>query len=521
MNDKSTAKSEYNDLIDGLIIESLPDAVEDGLSELSMEEAVSDWLEFARRCTIISGTKVVRFDPYYYQVEAFRQIFKHRGIIFGKVRQMGLTELVGNIFLWKASRSRAYSAAVFSQTGDDTGLISERVKLMASSHPDVRTRKANTKEIALFGGGKTLFKTSTGDGARGLPSLDDLLCDEWAFVKEDKKIWGAAAPAQSMSGDRARTVVVSTPPLPGVECEYMKMLMADNGDRDIFKITRDMREGRIEPVQYWTDEGGWCKFFVHWKAHPVYSKRPDYLERTKIDNKLSESVLQREYNLNLEVKADDSLVDLEWFPRFLPGSIPGEPWLVIQSWDTAQTDSARSAFWAGITLLCYGPRIYIVDAIIKKFLTSDGTKAIVEFAKKWKPHHVLIENKSSGIDIIPELRGSETFPFPVVKIEPEKLGGRRHGDPKVLRFEQELGAIKDDHRVLLPTQGSGSSWLSNAEKSLEEFPGGAMRDFPDSLSQALKYIREYSQTSFTGEVGTRDTFLSPVTEAEQRMYGIL
>ena len=320
-----SALSEFNDLMDGMVVESLAESQDDGLTNLSVDEATRQWLEFARKCTIISGTHVTRFDPYEYQIEAFRQIWTHRGIIFGKVRQMGLTELIANIFLWKASCSRAYSAAVFSRTGDDTALIAERVKLMASSHPEVRTRKANTKEIGLYGGGKILFRTSTGEGARGLPSLDDLLADEFAFCREDRNIWTSATPAQAMSGAKARTIVVSTPPKPGTECLYSEMLFSDNGDRDVYKITREMREGKRDSVVHWTDEGGWCKFFAHWEAHPVYSKREDHLAQVQRENKLSTSVLEREHNLNFEARAEDSTIDLEWFKRFHSRRSPFKP----------------------------------------------------------------------------------------------------------------------------------------------------------------------------------------------------
>lgn len=512
--------SDFEERLDGLFLENLAEAFDEGLTTLSVEEATADWLAFARQCTIISGTNVTRFDPYPYQIDAFQQVWTHRGTIFGKVRQMGLTELIGNIFLWKSSKSRAYSAAVFSQTGDDTALISERVITMASSHPGIRLRKSNIREVALYDGGKILFRTSTGEGSRGLPSLDDILADEWGFVKEDKKIWGAATPAQSMSGDRARTIVVSTPPKPGVECEYSKMLLGYNGDRDIYKITKDMREGRIAPVQYWTDEGGWCKFFVHWKANPVYAGRDDYLGEVQKDNRLSEAVLQREHNLNLEARAEDSTIDLDWFPRFTPAQIPGNPWLVIQSWDTAQTDNKKSSYWAGVTFVCFGSDIFIVDAIIERYLSPDGEAAIKRFAQKWKPHHVLIENKSSGLDIIPRLRDDRTFPFPIVPIQPDKSSGR-DGNPKVLRFEQELPVIKYDHRVWLPDRASGNAWVSRAERDLEGFPISKERDFPDALSQGLKYIREYAPDAFTAPIGLLDPFLNGAGMANPRLHGIL
>jgi phage terminase large subunit-like protein len=59
-----------------------------------------------------------------------------------------------------------------------------------------------------------------------------------------------------------------------------------------------MKDGKIDPVQYWKDDNEWCKFIIHWKAHPIYGSNPDYLEQIRKRKQLTETAIQQEYNLS-------------------------------------------------------------------------------------------------------------------------------------------------------------------------------------------------------------------------------
>jgi phage terminase large subunit-like protein len=467
------------------------------------EIALEKWLAFARKCKVISGTRTVSFDPYEFQRTVFRLYWRWGLIIVGKPRQMGLTETFTNIFLWQCENDPAFSAAIFSKTGTDTTKISERAELMAVTNPDIKTRKANTEELALEDGGTLLFRNSNPEGARSLASVSTILFDEYAYVqpaKSAKKLWAAAKPSQQMLGNAARCVVVSTPPPPPADpkdqTHYMELLTSSNGDRKVAEIADKMRSGEIAPVQYWIDGDGVsvdnaCKLLVHWKAHPIYSQRPNHLESTQRRDKISDAVLAREHDLGFNVQSDAGFTKLEWFKRYQPQDVPARPYYILQSWDTASTVGEKSSQWAGITLFIDGGRILILDVICDRFLSPDGEVEIIKAAKTWKPNLILIENKSSALDIVPRLRRSNTFRYPIKTIDPPKMAGAG-GNGKLLRFEQELPAIRDDRRVYLPDKLFADKWVDQFESAIQAVgtpEGKVVQDIPDALSQALSYIR--------------------------------
>ena len=66
------------------------------------------WHEFAPLCKIRSGTRYIAFHPYYYQSELIDLIEARRNTIIVKTRQLGLSEVICNYFIWKALRNPAY-----------------------------------------------------------------------------------------------------------------------------------------------------------------------------------------------------------------------------------------------------------------------------------------------------------------------------------------------------------------------------------------------------------------------------
>lgn len=308
------------------------------------------WAEFARRTLIRSGRRLVPFDPFPYQEKMVELIQGHYGTVAIKTRQMGFTELVASYFLWEAKDNPAYLAVVFSKTQSDTANIARRVRTMSASHPDIELETENLKDLKLKDGGRIVFKASTPHGARGLESVSAILFDECAFVPDIEEIYGSALPSTEMLGEDARIILLSTPN--GAKGFYYQRAAEANGDRNLLDVCRQVRAGEVDPVQWWVDDGGWVKFVVHWRAHPIYSQRPDYLGTIKKRQKLTEAQLQREYNLSFD-EASNALFQPalvhsaqcgEWLPRrqqrqYLVGIDPsfgGEDYFVCQVWDCTE-----------------------------------------------------------------------------------------------------------------------------------------------------------------------------------------
>jgi hypothetical protein len=259
----------------------------------------SDYGEFLRsQCRIRSGNKVIPFLPYEYQTEIARIIDSHRGVVVIKTRQMGFTECVAAKFLHKALLNPAYAAVVLSMGQSESSNVAVRIQNMPAKIPDLRWVTKSKMELQPLGCGKVWFRPSTDNAARSLESVSDIFIDEHAFIDNAEELYASAAPTQEAVGEDARTIIASTISPSGEMSTFWQMFSADN-NCDAREMLERVREGIEEPLTWWVDKSGWAKVILHWKANPVYSAIPDYLEKTKREKKLTDDKLQREYNLGL------------------------------------------------------------------------------------------------------------------------------------------------------------------------------------------------------------------------------
>jgi phage terminase large subunit-like protein len=271
----------------------------DTKNQISSKKALPDnWYDFACLCNIRSGASVVKFVPYDYQTILIQQIKVHPTTVIAKTRQLGITETIANYFLFKAATNPGYLGVIFSKTQSDTSNIAKRIRRQIDSlYEYLDTQTDSLTDIQIEGGGRLLFRNSTPNGARGLESVSDILYDEASFVEEIEEIFKSSIPCTTTVGEEARIVILSTPN--GQSGWYWDKLTLNNGDCDVLQICQQIREATINPLQYWTDCNGWCKFILHWLGHPKFSLNSDtYLQNIKARFELPEDVIQQEYNLS-------------------------------------------------------------------------------------------------------------------------------------------------------------------------------------------------------------------------------
>lgn len=351
------------------------------------------WPEFARKVKIRSGRRLVDFVPYKFQVLLFNLIEKHYGTVITKTRQVGLTEFVACRFLWKAYQDPGYLGVVFSKGQDDTTRIAKRVRLMVSSHPGIELVSENTKHLELKDGGSILFRPSTTNAARGVESASEFLFDEAGFVREFEEIYGSSLPAAEMLGDDARVIVLSTPN--GKQGLYWNLLSSHNGSRNILDICKQVREGEIDPCQWWIDEEGWVKFVIHWRAHPVYSQRPNYLAKIKQDKRLTDRQIFQEYNLGFE-DAENAVYSSElvvagavgiWCP-----AMSGQRYGIGIDPNFGGSDPFAAEVW-DITEAPYE----LVNEYRDKHRSKDyNLEKVCELVDAYKPYIISVETNSGG-----------------------------------------------------------------------------------------------------------------------------
>ena len=260
------------------------------------------WEDFAELCDISTPKGVVKFKPYEYQKELIAQIEEHTTTVICKTRQLGVTETILNYFLWKAIKNEGYKAAVFSKGQEDTSEFSFRIRFSATAL-NLPIDSNSTRKLRIENRGTIYYRNSRVNNARSLAGVCDLLYDENAFVDEIEGIFKASAPCIT-TAENPKIIILSTPN--GQNNWFYDRLIDGNPDRDIAEICRQIRESEISPTQYWTDYNGKCKFFLHWKAHPDFRERKNYLEEIQKTTGMSKSAIEQEYNLNFA--ESDSIV---------------------------------------------------------------------------------------------------------------------------------------------------------------------------------------------------------------------
>jgi hypothetical protein len=250
--------------------------------------------DFCKLTKIRSGNKIVKFELYDYQELLIQEFIKHQNTVVIKSRQLGLTQLFATYFLYSALKNKAYSAIVLSKSQQDTSLIARRMREMINSHKNIKLENDNLSILRFKQGGTIYFKNSKPDSVRGIDSVSDILIDECAFIDNIEDIYTSVIPCMEMA-ENPHLILLSTPNGQG---NFYYEKANNNNQFDLLTICENIRKNNENPVKYWTDKNGWLKFIIHWKAHPKYSKNPNYIENIATKKQLPIEKVKQEYDLS-------------------------------------------------------------------------------------------------------------------------------------------------------------------------------------------------------------------------------
>ncbi len=363
------------------------------------------WPEFARGTYIRTGKSIQPFEVYQYQRRMIELIEAHRGAVIVKTRQLGATEALASWMLHKAVEDPSFSGVAFSKNANDTANISRRVSLMAAT-AQLTLSADNTERIETENGGQIFFRPSTTDSGRGLESVHTLLFDEAAFQPNLSRLFSASSPSQSMLGDDARTIFISTPA--AMSGMFWQLLSQGNPNgMDVLKVCKQVADGELYSddlpgFHYFTDSSGWVKIILHHRAHPIFGKDPNYLETVRERDKLSEDTLQREFNLSFETAGgavfDQALCDRAMRGRWLP-RYPNRRYIL--ACDPAL--GGNDFFTAGI-LDVTTPVASLVAWVHEHLKTTDYyIERILELIQDYGPTIAVIEKNNGGQVYIDQL----------------------------------------------------------------------------------------------------------------------
>lgn len=179
--------------------------------------------------------------------------------------------------------------------------------------------------------------------------------------------------------------------------------------------------------------------------------------------------------LQAPIPPGGNLVKRQWLRRYVPFEIL-QPERIIQSWDTASKAGQLNDYSVCTTWGVVADRYYLLDVVRERLEFPALKRRVIEEADRWKPERVLIEDKSSGMSLIQELRSTGFFLCQPVTPEGDKAS-RLVG----------VTAMIEAGRVLLP---HSAVWLEDYEHELCGFPAVRHDDQVDASSQALAWLRD-------------------------------
>ncbi|MDG7053538.1 MAG: phage terminase large subunit [Wolbachia endosymbiont of Alcedoecus sp.] len=217
-------------------------------------------------------------------------------------------------------------------------------------------------------------------------------------------------------------------------------------------------------------------------AKMLYSREEDKLlypldggkeEVEMIKAELGSYAFAAQYQQN-PLPLSSGIIKLEWLKRYR--NFPDDLSHVIQSWDTAVSTSNASNFSVCTTWAKVGNKFYLLDVYRAKLEYPKLKEQVLPLAARWAPHAILIEAKTSGQQLVQELKASSDLP--IIEIVPH--------DDKLARFHQIVPIIESG-KVFLPHQ---AIWLNDFEYEILMFPEAHHNDQVDSTVQYLQWIGE-------------------------------
>jgi predicted phage terminase large subunit-like protein len=172
-----------------------------------------------------------------------------------------------------------------------------------------------------------------------------------------------------------------------------------------------------------------------------------------------------------------NLIRRDWL-RFYDLDQQLQKWRIVQSWDTASKTSELNDYSVCTTWSVEDDKFYLLDVFRRRLNYPDLKRAIIAHASAYGSPTVLIEDKSSGTQLIQDLRNERQLD--VVEYKPPA------GTDKIMRLHACSDRFENG-RVLLPER---APWLDDYLTELLGFPGARHDDQVDSTTQALDYLRE-------------------------------
>lgn len=267
-----------------------------------------------------------------------------RRLIVAKSRQIGISQVVS--FIVAAEMKSGGTALVVSRDQDAAGefLSYSRTALLGDeTAPPLVTD--NTYELALLNGGRAIAQPATRKAGRSIAATLVVL-DEQAWQEYAGLIWTAILP--TLATTNGRLIVLSSPN--GYGNLFHQLWSSATADA---ALTSDRDSGTHGIGE------GWSWHFLPWRVHPEWGQDPDWPEKKKAEDRLTDEQFAQEYDVDFARSGsavfDPELVAALWkmvAPFDMAGNfaIPAEPGhRHVTAWDIARKQDAFVGFTFDVT----------------------------------------------------------------------------------------------------------------------------------------------------------------------------
>ncbi len=226
-----------------------------------------------------------------------------------------------------------------------------------------------------------------------------------------------------------------------------------------------------EDATFWIETPFGAYRHVWREGEPLQPDREGLAVLAKHRREVGEEVFCTQY-LQMPTPPGGGIIKVEWFPRYDLADPPRFE-RIVQSWDTASKSTELADYSVCTTWGCAQGRMYLVHVLRRRFEYPDLKAAVIEQARLHGASKVLIEDCSSGIQLIQELQPGSGLNIVPVKVKDEKVMRAR---AQTARIEAGL--------VFLPSE---APWLADYLHEVRMFPG-RYKDQVDSTTQAIEAI---------------------------------
>jgi predicted phage terminase large subunit-like protein len=168
---------------------------------------------------------------------------------------------------------------------------------------------------------------------------------------------------------------------------------------------------------------------------------------------------------------DFGMIRSEWFREFTENYQFNDIYL---SFDTAIKSGANNDPTVCTVWGKYENNYYLLEVIRKWLEYPELKRQSIDLIRKWKPLHVLIEDKGSGQALVQDLKRETGHSIIAIGVKSDKI----------TRFAS-ITPLFESGRIFLK---SNEDWLFDYKNELLTFPNGIHDDQVDSTSQFLGWI---------------------------------